>query len=875
MNKNMKSLFLFTTLLMLLIGVGCVAAADIDDTGSDSVETVDASTPDTSAVNENADSKTIVKNDAKNVKTASEYKVTDKTYSKYFDSQSKIKKTVKNDSTLLLSGDIKNKDFVFDNIKLTVKNDGTSTLYNSVITVQNNAKIVFDGLKLNNTNKEGDYAILLETRGNTIKNSEITIKNDKAIHGIQVDGNKNTIKDTTLNVTAPSADVVYDANWVGHPATSGLYISSSNNVVNNSRIIFDGSEQVGYFPSVDGVDIQSTGNGVTITGNTIDSSVVTVTGSNYVYGINMGRAKGTKVINTDINVTSKYYADAIQLFDADTTTIQADLYSEATTEAYGMYSTAMGSGFSQNINLKDSNIKVNAGKATAVLIEGSKNAVMSYSTFDVKGENATAITGQIDWMGNIPKNLTAKKLTINLEGTNSKNNDMAFYKCDGLNILDNKLVSKKGSGITILSTPNAKVTGNYIAVEKKLIGDDAVSSDRNDTVIKNNQPSIASLLDEVEELTDAQKTKISINKISDAKYRDTINVSGKLVDEKGNLIPNQAVSIKVNDEVKKVTTKNGVFEYKTVAKTVGSNKVTVSYAGTDDYLASNATKTFKVAKKESKIIIDPIATVAVNDEVKVTGKIVSTSGVALGHTHISLTYNGQSRNVLADCEGVFRTTFKANKEGTQGVSVKYAGNTNYLGSSANAEIKATSTKIVIFTIKPTTYREDIAVRGKLTNKNGKAIANAAVTLKINGKNAIVKTDKDGRYVYHTKASVAGTNTVVATYEASGNAQSSATKTFTAAKRKTSTSIGKISNVKVNKKVKITGKLVDQSKSVLKNTNVYVTIGSKQYHVLTDNNGVYTYTYTAKSAGTVKVKVDFKGNMNYVASSRSTSFKVTA
>ena len=115
------------------------------------------------------------------------------------------------------------------------------------------------------------------------------------LHLIEFAGDENTITNCIITAYIPSADVAYDKDYVGLPQSSALYISSNNNLLDNVTVSVDGTSvaEGSYYPSIDAIDFQSTGKGVVIENNTITNSKVIATGSNYVYGINVGRAKDT------------------------------------------------------------------------------------------------------------------------------------------------------------------------------------------------------------------------------------------------------------------------------------------------------------------------------------------------------------------------------------------------------------------------------------------------------------------------------------------------------------------------------------------------------------------------------------------------------
>ncbi|RAP45366.1 MAG: hypothetical protein BZ135_06030 [Methanosphaera sp. rholeuAM6] len=787
--------------------------------------------------------------------------ITDKTYSNYFDDESVLKAgLIKNNSIVLLHGNFKNKDFTFGNIKATVTGDGI--LYNTTITVENNAKITFDKIKINNINHNDGYAVLLDTKGNVIQNSNIKVKSDSPIHAIEVSEDSNKILNSTVNVTAPSSDVEYDAKYVGTPQTSGIYISSSKNLVDNVKLIFDGTEQVGYFPSVDGVDIQSKGFGETITDNIINNSRITVTGSNYVYGINMGRSKNTKMTGTRINVTSSYYSAGVQLFDAYKTSLSGTVYASAGTEAYGIYSTAMGSGYSKEVNATGLNINLDAKVGSAVLLEGSSNNILADSKYTVKGENVSAVESYIDWMGNVPKNTQVNNVVIKID-TTGNDNVLYFGACDGVTITNNNIKSSKGSEILFNSTTNAKVTDNYIVVSK-VTGDDAVKTTENDTIVKNNKP------------VTKKGSVITINPVGNVIYRDTVKITGSITSVTGVTLGHTNIYVTFNGEQQHVTSDvKGVFRASFKCTQAGTQDVVVEYNGNTKYLATSANTTVKVLKRDTKLSVKDISETLQGTNVVITGKLTSSEGINLGNTNIYISVNGVESHVKATKGGVFTYSYEAKKVGNNVVKVTYKGNSNYNGCDATTKFTVTTSKLIIYKVKDVIYRNNYTIRGKLTDKNGKAIANAKVQLKVNDDKAVsVKTNSDGIYVYSAKASMSGKNTVVATYKDSSS-KSTATKTFNVFKRETSLTVDKISNVKVNSKVTVTGQLTDETDTLLRNCNIYVSVDGLEKHVTTNNDGIYTSSFTVKTTGTKKVDVIYKGNSNYDANEVHTSFKVTA
>ena len=884
MNKDIKYIFLFTTLLLLVIGIGCVSAADTDNLEDitptiDTANQIETTIHDNNIANEN---KELIKEEKKDIKTATakNFTITDKSYSTYFDSDSIAKNDViANNSNLILSGNIKNKDFTFDNIKLTVKNDGTSTVYNTTITVQNNAVITFDGLKVSNTNKGDDYTILLESEGNVIKNSIITIKSNTPVQAIKIDENKNKIINTTVNVKAPSSDVIYNADYsIGNAATSGIFIRSSNNILNNITVNYNGKQQTGYFPSVDGIDIQSKAVGTPIVNNILNNTQINVNGSNYAYGINIGRTLNTTLDNIGINVTSDYYASAIQIFDTDTIKINGKVYSTATSESYGVYSTAMATGISKNINISRLDITSKSAKARAVLIEGSNNTLMADATYDVIGDNATAIITEIDFKDNIPYGTTMKNLTININGKEDYS-VIEFYKCEKVSLTNCTIKSTAGSEINIIDTPKATVSNNYIIIADTYIGDSAVKTDREDSTIKNNRPTIKELLEELANLTAPKKTSIILNPITDAKYLDNITITGKLTDDKGKLMPNEEITLTLNGaKIETSTNENGMIEYATVVKKLDQNTLSANYAGSDDYLASKTKITFTVGKKDSTFIIDKLENIKYLDNVIIRGKFINTDGTALPNSNIQLTINGKTSTVKTDADGIFTTTYKATQVGENNITASYKGSTKYNGCNVSSTftVNKKDTQLTINKISTAKYNDKITITGKFTNADGTALTNSNVKVNINGVETTVKTDASGLFSINYTAKQVGKVNVTVSYK--GNAKyngCNATTTFTVNKKNTKITINKIANTNKGKNVSVTGKFTNADGTALTNSNIVVYVNGAHHTVKTDSKGLYNYTFTANVIGVNNITVAYMGNAKYNAFNTTTTFTVKA
>ena len=95
--------------------------------------------------------------------------------------------------------------------------------------------------------------------------------------------------------------------------------------------------------------------------------------------------------------------------------------------------------------------------------------------------------------------------------------------------------------------------------------------------------------------TVARATKLTVNKISTTTKGKTVKITGKLTDNRGTILRNTKIKIKINTKtVAAKTNSKGVYTYNYKASNKGSIKVTVIYPGNKNYKTSNAKTIFKV-----------------------------------------------------------------------------------------------------------------------------------------------------------------------------------------------------------------------------------------------------------------------------------------
>ena len=375
-------------------------------------------------------------------------------------------------------------------------------------------------------------------------------------------------------------------------------------------------------------------------------------------------------------------------------------------------------------------------------------------------------------------------------------------------------------------------------------------------------------------------TCIILDNITSTCYNDNVTVSGKLITTGNITISDASIDVTINGVKSKVKTgTNGVFTVTVLADTVGTNNVTLSFAGTDTYAASANSTVFSVVPADTLITINPIVNAQTNTDITISGTLTKANGQTLPATNVSLTVNGYESQVETDSNGIYTYTYNATKSGTSTVTVGYAGNEYYNSYTTTLKFNVTGKENVVVTIDPisnTQTNSNITITGKFMKVYGPVLSNSNVKLTINGVTTYVKTDSKGVYTYTYNATKSGTNTVTAGYGGSGNYNPySTTTTFNATgKENVIVTVDPIGNVETNSIITITGTFKRASGSVLANSNVRLNINGVTYYAKTNSKGVYTFTYNVTKSGINTLVAGYGGSGNYNPYSTTVKFNAT-
>ncbi|WP_296884139.1 Ig-like domain-containing protein, partial [uncultured Methanobrevibacter sp.] len=248
-------------------------------------------------------------------------------------------------------------------------------------------------------------------------------------------------------------------------------------------------------------------------------------------------------------------------------------------------------------------------------------------------------------------------------------------------------------------------------------------------------------------------------------------------------LTNTTLDLKVGDEVKinvtltpseageldyissdvSVVTVNGIGELTAVGE--GTANITVRFLGDDKYKSASKNTTVNIAKDSTKLTADDVtATYKVDKYIVIT--LTDSKGNPLANIPVTVDLNGV-KNYTTDENGQVKVKVSNLIPKTYTAKISFAGNDNYLGSdaAANVVVKKATPKITAKakTFKTTTKTKKYTIT--LKDNDGKAIKKGTVYLKVGGKTYKATTNSKGKATFKiTKLNNKGTYKATVTYK---------------------------------------------------------------------------------------------------------------
>ncbi len=212
------------------------------------------------------------------------------------------------------------------------------------------------------------------------------------------------------------------------------------------------------------------------------------------------------------------------------------------------------------------------------------------------------------------------------------------------------------------------------------------------------------------------------------------------------------------------------------------------------YRGTFITNTYYVQVDSNVTITVKAENAYVGDTTKITGELkysILNKEYPFANKTVSIYVNDKFvGNVTTNSKGVYTLNYDATKVGTQSVLVKYEGN-EFVNSAENKTtftVKKMPTSITINVPSTVQKGNEVTIKGKLVDKDGKALNKEKVTIKLDGKVLTTVTTDNGEFTYKYTPSKSGELTFEVQFDETNKylKSSNSSKVTVAEKTKTKT-----------------------------------------------------------------------------------------
>ncbi len=370
---------------------------------------------------------------------------------------------------------------------------------------------------------------------------------------------------------------------------------------------------------------------------------------------------------------------------------------------------------------------------------------------------------------------------------------------------------------------------------------------------------------------------------------NTVTITGELVDENDKLLKD--VTVNLQDENgntidTSVTVEHGVFTVEYTTTALGEVKLQLVSAENDYYTESETVDvTINVEVINTILTINSIDSITVGNTVTIEGSVKGSDGQIPVGKHVSITITTPDGNTITDTAEIQNDgSYKYNSEaltvtGSYDVSVTFIDEDElYTEETVQSSfvVNKHETRIELDTINPLVYGEDVTISGTVYDENNQIVTSGSVTIVISDGKTETVNIKDNKFSYTYTPSSIGLSTVEVTFNDDNDYYTSSSNQTTFTLEKCTTKIDiKYGDVVINEPVEITATLTNATGSNIANSEVTIMVNGKELdNVQTDNNGVFTATFTPTSQGTYTIEVVYDGNNYYYGTTGFDTIEVT-
>ena len=320
---------------------------------------------------------------------------------------------------------------------------------------------------------------------------------------------------------------------------------------------------------------------------------------------------------------------------------------------------------------------------------------------------------------------------------------------------------------------------------------------------------------------------------------------------KGNeVLANTKVTFKLNGKTYTRTTNEKGVASINVNLPVGKYSVSV----TNPYTKEKVSHKIVVKKEKTAIKSKSKTYIHANKKGSFSVVLKSKHNTLLKNKKISFTYDGKTVTSKTNANGKATITIPVLAKGTYKISFKYGGSDNYYADSGSSKIVVAnpttklSSKILVMS-----YNDGSKFKVKLTDSDGKALANKNVKIKLAGKTTICKTNKYGNAKLSLKNVKPGTHIAKYSYSTQGSKDYSHGSNRVIILKLVGKLSGKDLTMKANDNSSYSVTVKDKSGNLLEGVLVKSVIDNGRTHIYkTDSNGVAKLMIT-KGPGSYTIK----------------------
>ena len=193
---------------------------------------------------------------------------------------------------------------------------------------------------------------------------------------------------------------------------------------------------------------------------------------------------------------------------------------------------------------------------------------------------------------------------------------------------------------------------------------------------------------------------------------------------------------------------NGVANVKVPELVEGNYNFTITYSGDNKYVSFSKTNGISVTKIIPTTIISSAITTVYNGGKYLVATLKDINGKPMVGVQVSINING-FKYLTTDKNGQVKLSINGLAPKTYTATITFAGNNNYAKSSASAKVtvKKATPKL---TASKKTFKKSVKIKKytvTLKDNQNKAMKNIKVTIKVNKKTYVAKTNAKGKVTF--------------------------------------------------------------------------------------------------------------------------------